>query len=98
MAYQRSSDDHQAIDLLRLDAGLLVRQYRNRHASGHQLTPEQRKAWAAEAAATLEALVAATSEPDVAPSRDRQFRSVVQWNEAMAAGRRPVTYKLPPAN
>lgn len=82
-----------ALHLLIEDAGLLTRQYALRNHPYDALDAAQRKAWAAEAAAVLQAL-AAVLEPI---AREREpVRSVdvsVRWADELAAGKRLVTSK-----
>jgi hypothetical protein len=82
-----------ALHLLIEDAALLIRQYELRNHPHDALSAAQRKAWAAETVAVLQALVAII-EP-VARARE-PVRSVdvsVRWGQELAAGRRPVTSK-----
>lgn len=82
-----------ALHLLIEDAALLIRQYELRNHPYDALDASQRRAWAAEAVAVLNAM-RAVLEP-VARARE-PVRSVdvsVRWGQELTAGRRLVTSK-----
>jgi len=74
-----------------IDAGLLVRQFTNRHCPGLALSMEQRKAWAAEMILVMEALCSELQRR--LPQPYNSGIDHVPWNLQMRAGLRPVTYK-----
>lgn len=79
--------------LLLKDADLLMRQYRNRNERTAPLTAEQRKAWAAEMVAVMDELTDVLD--NMLGECALRIDHAVAWNQAMQAGSRKVTYKVP---
>ncbi|WP_428383550.1 hypothetical protein [Nevskia ramosa] len=77
-----------------LDAQLLMRQFQKRNCHAQAMNLEQRRAWAAEMVAVMEALVAEL-QGRVPRPYNTSFDHV-PWNAQMRAGTRPVTYKIDP--
>lgn len=78
--------------LLLMDAGLLIRQYRNRNLAGCQLDANQRRRWAAEAAVILERL--GRELQSVVGEAQHRIETTNEWNQQLSAGRRFVSTKL----
>lgn len=86
-------------ELLLLDADLLVRQYQKRDDKrGFQgMSLEQRRAWAAEAAAVLEALADELHQREGGPARRISPNVFYAWNAQIERGERLATRKASPA-
>ena len=83
--------------LLLSDAQSLISDYERRNDPDHQLTPEQRRQWSAEAVAVLAALIKAFESYSESAMTARLIDVPLTWNRQVAAGERLVTEKDTPA-